>query len=47
VTYFAVRRETHGMSGSGTKRAFRYVCYSSASGAKADISQRLADNRDL
>jgi hypothetical protein len=34
-------------SASGTKRTFRDVCYLSAFGGKADISQRLADNRDF
>jgi hypothetical protein len=36
VTYFAVRRETHGMSGSGTKLPFaavqNYVCFLGYSG---------------
>src|SRR6516225_199629 len=34
-------------SGFGTKRTYRAVCYSSAFGGKADISRRLADNRDF
>src|SRR6266536_4457961 len=31
----------------GTKRTYRDVCYLSAFGGKADISQRSPDNRDL
>ena len=35
------------MSANRTKRTFRDVCYLSAFGGKADISQQLADNRDF
>jgi hypothetical protein len=35
------------MSSLGTKRTSRDVCYLSAFGGKADISQRLPNNRDL
>ena len=34
-------------SGSGTKRTYRDVRYRSAFEGKADISQRLPNNRDL
>ncbi len=37
----------HGMTASGTKRTYRDVRYRSAFERKADISQRLANNRDL
>ena len=33
MTYFAVRRETHGISGFGTTRSFRNVRYLIAIGA--------------
>jgi hypothetical protein len=35
------------MSGHGTKRTYRDVCYLAAFEGKADISQRLSINRDL
>jgi hypothetical protein len=34
------------MSDYGTNRTYREACYLAAFGGKADISQRLANNRD-
>jgi hypothetical protein len=53
VSAVAPRRKTsavhpgNAMSGYGTKRTYRDVRYRSAFEGKADISQRLPNNRDL